>query len=74
VANNAMLPVSRITWLKMMWKRSKNASSKLLARGVPTTHRSEQVDHYLKLLAAIDVSHQLESSEVRKLWSKGKQL
>lgn len=43
-------------------------------RGVPTTHRSEQVDHYLKVLAAIDVSHQLESSEVRKLWSKGKQL
>jgi malonate decarboxylase beta subunit len=41
------------------------------SRGVPTTHRSEQVDHYLKLLAAIDVSHQLENSEVRKLWSKG---
>jgi len=43
-------------------------------RGIPTTHRSEQVDDYLKRLAAIDVSHQLESSEVRNLWSNGKQL
>jgi malonate decarboxylase beta subunit len=43
------------------------------ARGIPDTHRSEQVDEYLKRLAAIDVSHPLESSEVRKLWSKGKQ-
>jgi malonate decarboxylase beta subunit len=41
-------------------------------RGIPTTHRSEQVDDYLKRLAAIDVSRQLESSEMRKLWSKGK--
>jgi malonate decarboxylase beta subunit len=40
-------------------------------RGIPATHRSEQVDDYLKRLAAIDVSHQLESSEIRKLWSKG---
>ena len=37
-------------------------------------HRSEQVGDYLKRLAAIDVSRQLESNEVRKLWSKGKQL
>jgi len=43
-------------------------------RGIPTTHRSEQVDDYLKRLAAIDVSHQLESSEVRKLWSNGQNL
>jgi malonate decarboxylase beta subunit len=43
-------------------------------RGIPATHRSEQVDDYLKRLAAIDVSRQLESNEVRKLWSKGKQL
>jgi malonate decarboxylase beta subunit len=43
-------------------------------RGIPTTHRSEQVDDYLKRLAAIDVSHQLESSAVRKLWSKGENL
>ena len=43
-------------------------------RGIPPTHRSEQVDEYLKRLAAIDVSHQLESSEVRKLWSKGQNL
>jgi malonate decarboxylase beta subunit len=41
-------------------------------RGIPTIHRSEQVDDYLKRLAAIDVSHQLESSELRKLWSNGK--
>jgi malonate decarboxylase beta subunit len=40
-------------------------------RGIPTTHRSEQVDDYLERLAAIDVSRQLESSEVRKLWSQG---
>jgi hypothetical protein len=32
------------------------------------------VDDYLKRLAAIDVSHQLESNEVRKLWSKGENL
>src|SRR5260221_680182 len=44
------------------------------ARGIPATHRSEQVDDYLKRLAAIDVSHQLESTEVRKLWSQGKLL
>jgi len=43
-------------------------------RGIPATHRSEEVDDYLKRLAAIDVSHQLESREVRKLWTKGKQL
>jgi malonate decarboxylase beta subunit len=42
-------------------------------RGLPPTHRSEQVVDYLKRLAAIDVSQQLESSEVRKLWPKGKQ-
>jgi len=41
-------------------------------RGTPPTHRSEQVDDYLQRLAAIDVSHQLESSELRELWSKGK--
>jgi len=44
------------------------------ARGIPATHRSEKVDDYLKRLAAIDASHQLESSEVRKLWSKGQNL
>jgi malonate decarboxylase beta subunit len=42
-------------------------------RGIPATHRSEQVDDYLNRLAAIDVSHQLTGSEVRKLWSKGNQ-
>jgi len=44
------------------------------ARGIPATHRSEKVDDYHKRLAAIDASHQLESSEVRKLWSKGENL
>jgi malonate decarboxylase beta subunit len=44
------------------------------SRGIPATHRSEQVDDYLERLAAIDVSQQLPSSEVRKLWSKGNQL
>ena len=43
-------------------------------RGIPTAHRSEQVDEYLKRLAAIDVSHQLESSELCKLWSNGENL
>jgi malonate decarboxylase beta subunit len=43
-------------------------------RGIPTTHRSEQVDDYLKRLAAIDVSRQLESNEVRKVWSQGENL
>ena len=41
-------------------------------RGIPATHRSEQVDDYLRRLAAIDVSRQFESSEMRELWSKGK--
>ena len=35
-------------------------------RGIPATHRSEQVDYYLGRLGAIDVSRQLESSDVRK--------
>jgi malonate decarboxylase beta subunit len=43
-------------------------------RGLPAAHRSEQVDDYLKGLAAIEVSHQLESSEVRKLWSQERSL
>jgi malonate decarboxylase beta subunit len=43
-------------------------------RGIPATHRSEQVDDYLKRLAAIDVSRQLESNEVRKVWSQGENL
>jgi malonate decarboxylase beta subunit len=43
-------------------------------RGIPTTHRSEHVDVYLKRLAAIDVSRQLESNERRKLWSEGENL
>jgi malonate decarboxylase beta subunit len=43
-------------------------------RGIPATHRSEKVDDYHKRLAAIDASHQLESSEVRKLWSNGENL
>jgi malonate decarboxylase beta subunit len=42
--------------------------------GIPSKHRSEQVDDYLQRLAAIDVSHQLESGEVRKLWPEGKHL
>jgi hypothetical protein len=37
-------------------------------------HRSESVDDYLHRLATIDVSHQLESDEARKLWSKGEHL
>jgi malonate decarboxylase beta subunit len=41
------------------------------ARGLPSRHRSEQVEGYLKRLAAIDVTDQLESGEVRRLWSKG---
>jgi len=45
---------------------------KAWGRGIPATHRSEQVDDYLRRLAAIDVSRQFESSEMRELWSKGK--
>jgi malonate decarboxylase beta subunit len=40
-------------------------------RGLPSRHRSEQVEGYLKRTAAIDVTDQLESGEVRRLWSKG---
>jgi malonate decarboxylase beta subunit len=52
----------------------KTCISEAFRRGIPATHRSEQVDDYLERLAAIDVSHQLPSSEVRELWSKGNQL
>ena len=52
----------------------KTCISEAFRRGIPATHRSEQVDDYLERLAAIDVSHQLPSGVVRKLWSKGKQL
>jgi malonate decarboxylase beta subunit len=41
-------------------------------RGIPGKHRSEQVDDHLQSLAAIDVSRQLETSEVRKFWPEGK--
>lgn len=40
------------------------------ARGIPSQHRSEQVEDCLERLATIDVTHQLESQEVRRLWSK----
>jgi malonate decarboxylase beta subunit len=40
-------------------------------RGIPARHRSEQVEGYLERLAAIDVTHQIESQELRRLWSKG---
>jgi malonate decarboxylase beta subunit len=40
------------------------------ARGVPSQHRSEQVEHYLERLTNIDVTHQLESQEVRRLWPR----
>jgi malonate decarboxylase beta subunit len=40
------------------------------ARGIPSQHRSEQVEDYLDRLATIDVTHQLDSQEVRRLWSK----
>jgi malonate decarboxylase beta subunit len=39
-------------------------------RGVPSTHRSQMIEDYLEWLATIDVSHPLESREVRGLWSK----
>jgi malonate decarboxylase beta subunit len=39
-------------------------------RGVPFRHRSEQVEDYLERLATIDVTHQLESRELRRLWSQ----
>jgi malonate decarboxylase beta subunit len=39
-------------------------------RGVPSTHRSQMIEDYLGWLATIDVSPQLESQEVRRLWVK----
>jgi len=41
------------------------------ARGLPSQHRSEQVELFLERLASIDVTLQLESGEVRRLLSKG---
>jgi malonate decarboxylase beta subunit len=40
------------------------------ARGVPSRHRSQEVEFHLERLATIDVAGQLESREVRRLWSK----
>jgi malonate decarboxylase beta subunit len=40
-------------------------------RGLPPQHRSEQVEGYLERLACIDVTNQLESREVRRVWSTG---
>jgi malonate decarboxylase beta subunit len=40
-------------------------------RGIPPRHRSEQVEAYLDRLATIDVTNQLESGEVRRIWSSG---
>ena len=40
------------------------------ARGVPSRHRSQEVEYHLERLATIDVAGQLESREVRRLWSK----
>jgi malonate decarboxylase beta subunit len=40
-------------------------------RGIPPQHRSEQVEGYLDRLAGIDVRNQLESGEVRRVWSAG---
>jgi len=37
-------------------------------RGVPPIHRSERIEYYLDRLGAIDVSRQLESGDVRKLF------
>jgi malonate decarboxylase beta subunit len=39
-------------------------------RGVPSRHRSEEVEESMEQLATIDVTHQLESQEVRRQWSK----
>jgi malonate decarboxylase beta subunit len=39
-------------------------------RGVPSRHRSEEVEESIGQLATIDVTHQLESQEVRRQWSK----
>jgi malonate decarboxylase beta subunit len=41
-------------------------------RGLPSRHRSEQVEGYLKRLAAIDATHQLESGEVGGSGRKGR--
>jgi malonate decarboxylase beta subunit len=38
------------------------------SRGVPSKHRSEKVDDYLRWFAAVDVLDQLASDEVRKRW------
>jgi malonate decarboxylase beta subunit len=43
-------------------------------RGIPGRHRSEEVDYYLERLAVVDVSHQLESGEVRILLTRSEQL
>jgi malonate decarboxylase beta subunit len=38
--------------------------------GVPAIHRSAEVEKYLRRLAAIDTSAQLDSSAIRNLWRK----
>ena len=67
-----MLPVSRMHLVEDDVEAIKKCIIAAFGRGIPAKHRSEQVDDYLQRLAAIDVSHQLESGEVRKLWPEGK--
>ena len=40
-------------------------------RGLPARHRSEQVDLYLRRIAAIDPSQPLDGGGLRRLWANG---
>jgi malonate decarboxylase beta subunit len=45
--------------------------AELYTRGVPRQHRSEQADHFLARLSAVDASVQVTPDAVRTIYSKG---
>lgn len=48
----------------------RQAVADAFARGLPRSHRSEQVDDYLQRLSAIDVTHQVDTLALRRSWQR----
>ncbi len=48
----------------------KNAVINAFANGLPPSHRSEQVEFYLRRIAETDVTHQLDTIELRRTWTR----
>ena len=48
----------------------RRAVADAFARGLPASHRSEQVEDYLQRLDKIDVTHQLDTLTLRRTWPR----